>query len=235
MPVPDRSRARQGTWTAKASFGLPEELRERLREEEPGTRHVLSVLVRPMQHDMDGGARDTHKAARGLTAVTFEGAAPEVTWRIQGATAPDPVRGPMNNGGLYGEREGWHLPEHDDGEWKETALPRAERRQGVTWYRTGFRLDVDPGVDASIGLVLDDDPGRAYRVQIFLNGWNLGQYINDVGPQHTFVLPNGILRTRGANTLALAVLSDGTTPSGPGTVRLALLGAAAGGVPVEPV
>lgn len=57
---------------------------------------------------------------------------------------------------------------------------------------------------------------RAYRVQIFLNGWNMGQYVNDVGPQHTFVLPNGILRTRGANTLALAVLSDGTTESGPG-------------------
>ncbi|MET9388818.1 beta-galactosidase [Streptomyces sp. NPDC006624] len=234
MPVPGKARARRGTWTAKAAFTLPEELRERLRERGRG-RHVLSVLVRRTQHDLDGAARDTHKAARGLTAVTFEGAGPEVTWRIQGATAPDPVRGPMNNGGLYGEREGWHLPEHDDRDWKDVELPRSDRRQGVTWYRTGFRLDVDPGVDASVGLVLDDDPGRAYRAQIFLNGWNLGQYVNDVGPQHTFVLPNGILRTRGANTLALAVLSDGTTPSGPGDVRLTLLGAAAGGVPVKPV
>ncbi|MEU0382896.1 glycoside hydrolase family 35 protein [Streptomyces chartreusis] len=237
MPVPDKDRARQGTWTAKATFALPKDLRKKLREDrrERGDRHVLSVLVRRMQHDMDGKALDTHKAARGLTAVTFEGASPKVTWRIQGASAPDPVRGPMNNGGLYGEREGWHLPEHDDGDWKDAELPRADRRQGVTWYRTDFRLDVEPGVDASIGLVLDDDPKRAYRVQIFLNGWNMGQYINDVGPQHTFVLPNGILRTRGANTLVLAVLSDGTTPSGPGEVRLTLLGAAAGGVPVTPV
>ncbi|MFF0887706.1 beta-galactosidase [Streptomyces sp. NPDC003456] len=234
MPVPDEERTGQGTWTAKAVFDLPEDLRARLREE-PRARHVLSVLVRPMQHDTDEGARDTHKAARGLTAVTFRGASPEVTWRIQGAAVPDPVRGALNNGGLYGEREGWHLPDHDDRDWKEAELPRADRRQGVTWYRTRFRLDVDPGVDASVGLVLDDDPERAYRVQVFLNGWNLGQYINDVGPQHTFVLPNGILRTRGANTLALAVLSDGTSPSGPGEVRLALLGAAAGGVPVEPV
>ncbi|CAM5683437.1 hypothetical protein SGRIM128S_03952 [Streptomyces griseomycini] len=62
---------------------------------------------------------------------------------------------------------------------------REERRQGVTWYRTGFRLAVDPDVDASIGLTLEDDPERAYRVQIFLNGWNMGQYVNDVGPQHT--------------------------------------------------
>lgn len=72
-------------------------------------------------------------------------------------------------------------------------------------------------------------------MQIFLNGWNMGQYVNDVGPQHTFVLPNGILRTRGTNTLALAVLSDGTTESGPGDVRLRLLGTSAGGVPVTPV
>ncbi|MFJ7294222.1 glycoside hydrolase family 35 protein [Streptomyces collinus] len=235
MPVPDKERARQGTWTSKAVFDLPKRLREKLREGEPERRHVLSVLVRRMQHDMDGEALDTHKAARGLTAVTFEGGSPGVTWRIQGATTPDPVRGPMNNGGLHGEREGWHLPEYDDGDWKDAELPADDRRQGVTWYRTGFRLDVAPGVDASVGLVLDDDPERAYRVQIFLNGWNLGQYINDVGPQHTFVLPNGILRTRGANTLALAVLSDGTTPSGPGEVRLTLLGAAAGGVPVKPV
>jgi hypothetical protein len=228
MPVPDNGTARQGSWAATATFAVPEKLRKR-------GGHVLSVLVRRMQHDQDGKAQDTHKVARGLTGVRFKGTSPGVSWRLQGETAPDPVRGPMNNGGLYGEREGWHLPGYDHGSWQAVEFPRADRRQGVTWYRTSFRLDVDPGVDASLGLVLDDDPDRAYRVQIFLNGWNMGQYINDVGPQHTFVLPNGILRTRGANTLALAVLADGTTPAGPGEVRLTLLGSAAGGVPVEVV
>ncbi|MET8243108.1 beta-galactosidase [Streptomyces sp. NPDC005202] len=228
MPVPDNSTVRKGSWADTAVFPV----RERLRT--PG-RHVLSVLVRRMQHDQDGKAQDTHKVARGLTAVTFTGAAPKVSWRIQGEAAPDPVRGPQNNGGLYGEREGWHLPGFPDRDWEAVTFPRAERRQGVTWYRTTFKLAVDPGVDASIGLTLEDDPYRAYRVQIFLNGWNMGQYINDVGPQHTFVLPNGILRTRGTNTLALAVLSEFTTLSGPGRVRLTLLGSAAGGVPVTPV
>lgn len=231
MPVPDKETVRKGSWTATTTFGVPERVRT------PGG-HVLSVLVRRMQHDMDGKTQDTHKVARGLTAVTFTGASPAVRWRLQGAAAAaaDPVRGPLNTGGLYGERSGWHLPGYGDGGWPVVELPRAERRrQGVAWYRTGFRLDVGPGVDASIGLVLEDDPVRAYRVQIFLNGWNMGQYVNDVGPQHTFVLPNGILRTRGANTLALAVLSDGTTESGPGEVRLTLLGSTAGGVPVTVV
>ncbi|MFC3576697.1 beta-galactosidase [Streptomyces yaanensis] len=222
MPVPDKKTVRRGTWSATATFPVA-----------PGEGpHVLSVLVRRMQHDEDGRANDSHKAGRGLASVTFDGASPQVRWRIQGEAAPDPVRGPLNNGGLYGERQGWHLPGIPDGGWQSVGLPRADRGQGVVWYRTDFRLTVDPGTDASIGLTLDDDPARAYRVQIFLNGWNMGQYINDVGPQHTFVLPGGVLDTRGANTLALAVLADGTTPAGPGKVELTLLGRAAGGVPV---
>jgi beta-galactosidase GanA len=222
MPVPDAGTARQGTWSATAAFPVA-----------PGAGpHVLSVLVRRMQHDEDGRANDTHKAGRGLVSVSFDGASPEVRWRIQGEAGTDPVRGPLNNGGLYGERHGWHLPGFPDGGWEPVRLPRAERGQGVVWYRTSFRLDVAPGTDASIGLTLTDDQSRAYRVQIFLNGWNMGQYINDVGPQHTFVLPGGVLDTRGANTLALAVLADGTTPSGPGKAELTLLGRAAGGVPV---
>ncbi|KOG33398.1 glycoside hydrolase family 35 protein [Streptomyces resistomycificus] len=240
MPVPDDGTATKGSWAKTATFTLPDELREELGEgrggvSREGDQHVLSVLVRPMQHDQDGAADDAHKVARGLTAVTFEGAAPKVSWRLRGAAEADPVRGPLNNGGLYGEREGWHLPGFADGAWKSVDLPHTRTGQGVTWYRRTFRLAVDAGVDASIGLTLDDDPDRAYRVQVFLNGWNMGQYINDVGPQHTFVLPNGILRTRGENTLALAVLSDGTTRSGLRDVRLTLLGSAAGGVPVTPV
>ncbi|MEU5088012.1 beta-galactosidase [Streptomyces sp. NPDC021356] len=228
MPVPRADAAGRGTWTKTAVLAVPERLRT-------GGRHVLSVLVRPMAHDQDGAARDTGRAARGLTAVTFGGGAPRVRWRVQGAGAPDPVRGPLNNGGLHGEREGWHLPGFADGDWEKVAFPRAVRHQGVTWYRTTFRLSVDEGVDASVGLTLLDEPHRSYRAQVFLNGWNLGQYVNDVGPQHTFVLPNGILRTRDTNTLALAVLSGGAGEAGPGQVRLTLLGRAAGGVPVAPV
>ncbi|MCW5249054.1 beta-galactosidase [Streptomyces sp. SHP 1-2] len=237
----------RGTWTGTARFPLPGALRDELRarqrrferdrERGRGGRApepVLSVLVRRTQHDPAD-----HRAGRGLVSAAFEGASPRARWRLRGTAAPDPVRGPLNHGGLYGESRGWHLPGLDDGGWEPAALPRADRRQGVTWYRTSFRLDVPPEVDASVGLVLDDDPARRYRAQIFLNGWNLGQYVNDAPPeqaQHTFVLPGGVLRTRAAaNTLALAVLADGDTASGPGTARLELLGCAAGGVPVTPV
>ncbi|SEG81073.1 Beta-galactosidase, domain 3 [Actinacidiphila yanglinensis] len=226
MPVPTLAQATTGTWSATAQFGVPEDL----RGDGP---HTLALLVRRMAHDEDGGANDGFKSARGLTAATLDGA--PLTWRIQGATGDDTARGPLNTGGLYGERAGWHLPGFPDRDWAAVTLPYTDTRQGVAWYRSGFTLAVDPGTDASIGLTFTDDPARAYRVQIFLNGWNIGQYANDVGPQHTFVLPNGILRTRGANTLALAVLSDGSGPAGPALPALTLLGAAAGGTPVEDV
>src|ERR1700742_2816254 len=48
----------------------------------------------------------------------------------------------------------------------------------------------------------------------------MGNYVNYVGPQHSFPIPNGILNTHGKNTIALAVWNlDGST-GGLGTVSL---------------
>ena len=55
----------------------------------------------------------------------------------------------------------------------------------------------------------------------------MGQYINDVGPQHTFVLPNGILRPHGHNTLAIAVITSRRAGRRPGHVKLVNLGTVA--------
>jgi hypothetical protein len=85
------------------------------------------------------------------------------------------------------------------------------------------------GVDASLGLTISDEASKSYRAQIFLNGWNVGQYINGVGPQSTFVLPAGLLNLTSSNTLAIAVLAGGS--GGLGNVSLTNLGTVAGGPP----
>jgi beta-galactosidase GanA len=233
MPVPTASQSTTQGWAATVTLPVP-------AAAQGGGPHVLAVLVRPMSHQEDGGANNAFKQALGLTGVTFTGAAPQVTWRIQGTlggeTPQDRIRGPLNNGGLYGERSGWYRPQFDDRSWAQVTLPYADPRPGVSWYRTTFRLSVPPGVDASLGLAISDPPSKSYRAQIFLNGWNVGQYISNVGPQTTFVLPDGLLRSRGTNTLAIAVLADGTSGTGGlGTVSLASLGTVTGGVPVAPV
>ena len=232
IPAPTSSQSTTQGWAATVTTAIPAAAQD-------AGGHLLAVLVRPMSHQEDGGANNAFKQALGLTSVTFTGAAPAVTWRIQGTLggeAPrDRVRGPLNNGGLYGERAGWYLPGFPDRRWAGVTLPNSDPRPGVAWYRTAFRLQVPQGIDASLGLTISDDPAKSYRAQIFLNGWNVGQYVNHVGPQHTFALPTGILDLRGENTLAIAVLADGSTAGGLGDVTLASLGTAAGGVPVLPV
>jgi beta-galactosidase GanA len=194
----------------------------------PGADNVLSVLVRNMGHNEDGGSNDAHKAPRGLLSAQLLGSGAPVTWRIQGAQGgerpADPLRGPQNNGGLFGERAGWALPDHPDSSWAAVSLPRQESTPGIAWYRTTVRLDLPGGQDVPIGLRFTDDPSRHYRVLIFVNGWNVGQYVNDVGPQRVFVLPQGILRHQGQNTIALAVWSDDASTGGLGRVDLEPLG-----------
>ncbi len=203
-----------------------------------GADNVLSVLVENMGHNEDFNATDSHKEPRGLTAASLAGASPTVTWRIQGnqggETPVDPVRGPMNAGGLFGQRNGWSLPRFPDDSWQTVTLPHSEPMPGVAWYRTTVALDLPKHQDTAIGLRITDNPARHYRAQIFVNGWLIGRYVNDVGPQHVFSLPTGILRANGTNTIAIASWGADAT-GGLGTVDLELYYSVAGGVAVSDV
>jgi beta-galactosidase GanA len=207
--------------------------------------HVLSVMVRDDSHNEDGGVNDAQKEGRGLISAlptTAAGAAIATSWRIQGnaggESIVDTVRGPLNNGGLYGERNGWYLPGFADGGWQTRTVPDSTAVAGTSWYRTQFTLAVPAADDASLGITIGNAAvprsGGNYRVLLFVNGWNMGQYIGSVGPQHTFVVPNGVLDPHGTNTLALAVTSDGAATSTLESVSLTNLGTTRGGVPLSP-
>ncbi|MFI9011064.1 beta-galactosidase [Actinosynnema sp. NPDC053489] len=184
-----------------------------------GRRATLTVLVENMGHNDDWTADDVrHKQPRGLFGVTVEGSTAPISWQIRGSEPMDGERGPMNTGGLYGERAGWHLP-GGDGDWRR---PPGVLSPGVSWYRTRFRLDLPAGQDVSLGLRFTDTAARGYRALIFVNGWNLGQYLDGVGPQREFVVPNGVLREH--NTLTLAVIATEAARGDPGAVGLVILG-----------
>ena len=197
--------------------------------------NVLSVLVENAGHNEEWG-HDYSKEPRGLLGAEVVGGASTLTWKIQGSRGgEDPVdtaRGPYNNGGLYGERAGWSLPGFPDGGWKSTTLPGQSGKTGpgVRWYRTSARLDLPQGQDNAIALDLAEAEGGStgYRAQIFVNGWLIGRYLPDTGPQTRFVIPKGILREQGDNTIALAVWST-EADAGPGSAKLVDLGASAGG------
>lgn len=223
--------------TGTATFALPDTARA------PG-EHVLSVMLRNNGHNWDLDADDFHKEARGIVSASIEprvgpSFSVPIAWKIQGRAGgediADPVRGVANSGGLDGERRGWHLPGFDDAKWKAT-IPAAA---GTTWYRSSFDLAVPRGQDATIGLAFGDttkprSPGR-YRVLMFVNGWNMGQFVAHIGPQRIFPVPEGILNHRGRNTIALAVTSDGAPANALEDVKLVTLRNVRGGIPVAPV
>ncbi|TFW31319.1 beta-galactosidase [Massilia horti] len=212
----------------------------------PG-QHVIAVMVRNNSHNWNLMADDYHREARGLIAasLTLKGGnrfAVPIQWRIQGnkggEAIADLVRGPMNNGGLYGERAGWYLP----GKVKDAGSTQAKTGDvppapGTYWLRTSFTLDLPKGHDIQLGLAFGDTTKprseRENRALIFVNGWNMGQFIAHIGPQRTFVIPPGILNPNGENTIALAVTTDGKPENALEPVKLVNLRTARGGVPLE--
>ncbi|MFM0644220.1 beta-galactosidase [Paraburkholderia bryophila] len=212
---------------------------------QPGT-HVISAMVRNNAHNEDWYENDAQKEGRGLISVSLLDAssnavATSIAWKIQGNRGGenlwDVARGPMNNGGLWGERNGWYLPGFPDSSWPTVNLPATGAYAGTSWFRTTFPLSLPAADDVSVGIQIGGVDGTIsggnYRALIFVNGWNMGQYIANVGPQHTFVVPNGVLNPSGQNTIAIAVTSNGNPGDVLESVRLVNLGTVRGGVPVQ--
>ena len=188
----------------------------------PGEESVLAVLVHTLGQNLDWSDDGLSKQNRGLFDAVLPADGP-VTWRIRGAGDPDPERTLYNTGGLHGEREGWHLPEHDDADWEEAGTLAADA-PGVRWYRTRFTLETPDGVDVGWRLALrsprfEDGRTDPCQVVLYVNGWNTGVYIGDIGPQSEFTIPAGFLEPRGENALALWVAAK-EAGAGPESIEL---------------
>lgn len=195
------------------------------------TDNVLTVLVDYHGHDQTSVAgglavpRGIY-GARLLAGDTTTAAATETgftTWKIQGnaggaAGYIDPVRGPMNEGGLYGERLGWHLPGFSPansygngsdgaalGAWDDAGPLDGLDGAGVRFYVTTFDLDLDADLDAPLGLALSAPAGTVARVMFWVNGYQYGKYVPHVGPQTVFPFPPGVVNNQGTNYLTVSL------------------------------
>ncbi|KUI59563.1 putative beta-galactosidase C [Cytospora mali] len=185
--------------------------------------NVLTVLVDYHGHDETSTAHGVENPRGILGAQLSPGTTTSATgfsrWKIQGNAGGsaniDPVRGPMNEGGLYGERLGWHLP----GFSPATSYPAAAglaawdgstpyaglNSSGVRFYLTNFTLDVDEDLDAPVGVALSAPEGTVARVMFWVNGYQYGKFEPHIGPQTVFPVPPGVLNNRGTNTLAVSI------------------------------
>ncbi|KAI0027626.1 glycoside hydrolase superfamily [Vararia minispora EC-137] len=137
------------------------------------------------------------------------------TWKIQGNLGgedfPDKVRGPLNEGGLWVERIGAHLPGFFTAGWNSSAIEATCSPYvgldgpGIVAYRTSFTLDLPTNIDVPLALNFTRTPTSHYLSMIYINGWQFGRFNSLIGPQTLFPLPQGILNHNGENELLITL------------------------------
>ncbi|KAK6536689.1 hypothetical protein TWF281_000910 [Arthrobotrys megalospora] len=182
-----------------------------------GSNHVITILQDHMGLEQNWfGGEENFKSFRGLSDYSFGGATPtlkqwKLTGNLGGEKFVDWARGGYNEGGLFAVRKGYHLPGFDDSNWASKSPLKGLTGPGVEFYRTTFNLNIPDGVDYPMAIDFGNSIKESYRVEIYVNGWQFGKYIDDIGPQKSFPIPQGILNYKGENTLALSLwsLEDG--------------------------
>lgn len=145
---------------------------------------------------------DTMKTPRGILNYALAGhpqtdpndLAWKLTGNLGGEDYRDHARGPLNEGALYAERQGYHLPRSplflSDADananstlWPAVVAPRNPITEGVNgagvgFFATTFALAVPSGWDVPLAFVFANGSAEAksYRVQLFVNGYQFGKY-----------------------------------------------------------
>lgn len=171
---------------------------------------------------------ETMKNPRGVLDYKLAGhAQSDVSWKLTGNVGGedylDHSRGPLNEGGLFVERQGLHLPgalASSTAAWKPSKGPVADgiSAPGIGFFGAEFQLSLPSGYDIPLSFTFSNGTSTsggtpAYRVQLYINGWQYGKYVSNVGPQTKFPVPEGILNYRGTNYLGVSVwgLDGGAT------------------------
>lgn len=200
-----------------------------------GEDNILVVVMDNSGHEEQAAAVDP----RGITNATLLGPSSSdgagyafSSWKIAGTAGRqrniDPIRGPLNEGGLYAERIGAHLPGFPDSNWTtQPSTPLSVPGAGIKVFRTVVPLHVPDGLDVSVSFQLTAPgpsgnlsssnatfaptvPGYSNRVRalLFVNGYQYGRFNPYIGNQIDFPVPPGILDYDGDNTVVVTVWSQ---------------------------
>ena len=183
-----------------------------------GQEGIFTVLVDNMglDEDFEVGA-DFNKNPRGILNYVLSGRPQSaITWKITGNLGGenyyDRTRGPLNEGGLYTERMGYHLPAPPTSEpgWTNAKPTEGISTSGMAFYTTSFNLSMPTDYDIPLSFVFTNTSSSSssplnFRCQLYVNGYQFGKYVNNIGPQTSFPVPEGILNYQGVNYVALSL------------------------------
>jgi hypothetical protein len=190
-----------------------------------GENYVATVVIDNMGLDQNWVVgTETMKAPRGIRSYSLMSAnsstSTNITWKLTGNLGgedfADAARGPLNEGGLFAERNGYHLPGAPAAAFKNpsgspfTGLSAA----GIAFYSATFDLAYPADkFDIPIAFAFANDTSSVaaagglvpFRAFLYVNGWQFGRYTSNVGPQTSFPVPEGILNYNGTNTVGLVL------------------------------
>jgi hypothetical protein len=187
-----------------------------------GSRNVILILLDQMGMDENYVVGENEmKNPRGILRYKLSGHDDsDVTWKLTGNLGGedylDKVRGPLNEGGLWAERQGYHLPGSPISDWKSSNGPtEGITSAGVGFYATELDLDLPSGWDVPLSFTFANSSNAnaqgnsapAYRVQLYVNGYQFGKYVHNIGPQDSYPVPQGIWDYQGKNYIAFALWS----------------------------
>ncbi|KAJ3785437.1 glycoside hydrolase family 35 protein [Lentinula aff. detonsa] len=202
-----------------------------------GQDNVITVVQDNMGLDETSGSdTDASKSPRGLRGYALN-SGNFTEWKVQGKVGGytgylDKVRGVLNEGGLFGERQGWHLPGFDTSSWEARDLSEGlpDSQTGVGFFVTTFDLGIPEGFDVPMSFTFEDALGQPYRAYLFVNGWMMGKRVGNLGPQSKFPVHEGILDYNGTNTVAVALWAMEPNVTVAPQLELTLDGVFSGGV-----
>ncbi|KAI1392307.1 glycoside hydrolase family 35 protein [Hypoxylon trugodes] len=179
-----------------------------------GGLYIFTIVIDHM--GLDGNyipGIDTGKAPRGILSYRLTSSIIDmtpITWKITGNFGGedyiDRARGPLNEGGLYAERQGYHLPQPPTEKFTPGSPFSASSEPGISFYTAPLSLDLPSNeYDIPLSFSFRNIAGGAARIQLYVNGWQFGKFVGHIGPQTTFPVPEGILNYNGENWIGLAI------------------------------
>lgn len=169
-----------------------------------GKNYVMTVVIDHMGEETNWTpGYDTMKTPRGILDYDLAGHfQADVSWKVTGNLGGeqyvDQTRGPLNEGAMYAERQGYHLPQPPSENW-ETRSPITDGIDGagIGFFATSFGLNIPKGLDVPMSFVFTTRTAAgggpdALRVQLYVNGYQFGKY-SELSPAFLMMFPGLVL------------------------------------------
>jgi beta-galactosidase len=193
---------------------------------ESGAAYVLTVVIETL------GIEEGSREPRGILDYSLDGghSQSDISWKLTGNLGGeqyvDLTRGPLNEGGLYAERQGLHLPNPNVNDstygWGNSTPFQGLDSAGVGFWTARLPLDLPSGYDIPLSFQFDQGTlsEAEYCAQLYVNGFQFGKYAPSYGPQTEFPVPQGILNYNGDNWLAISVFAYNSSGASVSSLQL---------------